>query len=318
MPRTVTAMYEEFAKARSVADALADAGVERGFISVIAHDAGGQYATSIRDTTEHRVAPADEEITTEQGAGFGMIVGALVGLGSMFVPGIGPVIAAGPLASLLIGAGVGAVAGAVTGGLVAGLTHMGIPEEDVGFYAEGVRRGGALVIARVDDDLIEPAVDIMREHEPVNLERRADYWRQRGWAGFDETAPAYTPQELNRERELYPRDIPDAETQGIRTYPAEVEMNTTNEERNSFDDYHEDFQAHFWSHYANQGRGYEAYHPAYEYGYQLAHDARYTDLEWSRLEPRARLYWEEHHDTAWDDIKDAVGYAWNRVRAAVE
>jgi hypothetical protein len=315
MPKTITAMYDDFTKARRVADALAAAGIPQGEISVIANDSTGRYASSIRDTAEHRVVADDEELTAEQGAGFGMIVGALVGMAAMIVPGIGPVIAAGPLVSVLIGAGVGAVAGAFTGGLVAGLTHMGIPEEDVEFYAEGVRRGGTLLIARVPDEKLVTAVDLLREHEPINLQRRADYWRQTGWAGFDEKAEPYSVQDMNRERESYPPDSNGDDADRVRMYPADVE---TSAEESDFDAFHQDFYDHYWGHFQITGRSYDDYLPAYQYGYQLAHDARYNDLEWPRLEPRARLYWEEHHGSPWDDIKDAVGYAWNRVRAAVD
>ena len=316
MTRTVTALYEDFVTARAVADALAAAGTPHGDISVVANDASGQYANSLRQTTEHPAvaAPEDEEMSAEQGAGFGMIVGALVGMAAMVVPGIGPVIAAGPLAAVLIGAGVGAVTGAVTGGLAAGLTHLGIAEEDVEFYAEGVRRGGALVIARVTDERLDRAVEIMREHGPVNLQRRADYWRETGWTGFDASAAPYTAQDLSRERQSYPPEAHN-EANPVRMYPADVQ---TSQEQNDFDAYHSDFYSHYWGHFASSGRSYDEFLPAYQYGYRLAHDQRYSDLEWTRLEPRARLYWEEHYDSAWDDFKDAVGYAWNRVKAAVE
>jgi hypothetical protein len=315
MPRTVTALYEDFMTARRVADELAAAGIPHDGISVLANDATGQYATSIRDTVEHRGMPDDEEISAEQGAGFGMIVGALVGLGAMVVPGIGPVIAAGPLVSALIGAGVGAVAGGVTGGVVAGLMNMGIPEEDVEFYAEGVRRGGALVIARTPDERLEQAVAIMRDHNPVNLQQRADYWRQSGWSGFDDSAAPYTTQEMSRERASYPRDTHDEATERVRIYPAEVNM--MGHEQADLDAYRDDFYTHYWGHFGNSGRSFEDYLPAYEYGYRLANDQRYSDLEWTRLEPRARLYWEDHYEGAWEDFKDAVGYAWNRVKTAV-
>jgi hypothetical protein len=95
-------------------------------------------------------------------------------------------------------------------------------------------------------------------------------------------------------------------------------MNLNEEQRQDFESYRDEIQKHFWSHYGNTGRPFEDYLPAYQYGYQLANDRRYTDMEWPRLEPRARLYWEEHFQGAWEAFGDAVAYAWNRVRVAVE
>ncbi len=174
--RTVTALYSDFEMARQVVEELAAAGFARDQISVAASG-----VDSLRQTTEDEVvATADaEDVSAGKGAGFGAVVGALVGLGVVIVPGIGPVLAAGPLAAL-IGAGVGAVTGAVTGGLVAGLVHMGIPEDEVDTLAEGVRRGGALVVARVAEERTHEAVNIMREHNPLDLDRQAQHWRQAG------------------------------------------------------------------------------------------------------------------------------------------
>jgi hypothetical protein len=68
----------------------------------------------------------------------------LTGLGIMAIPGVGPVVAAGWLAAT-------AAVGGAAGGLIGALTDSAVPEEDAHVYAEGVRRGGALVTAKVDD-----------------------------------------------------------------------------------------------------------------------------------------------------------------------
>src|SRR4029079_9382938 len=115
------------------------------------------------------------------------------------IPGIGPIIAAGPIVSLLTGAGVGAVAG----GLIGGLTDVGVSESDAEYYAEAVRRGGALVTVRADDARAERAADVMRAHGAVDIERRAEQWRERGWTGFDEQAQPYTRDQIERERDWY-------------------------------------------------------------------------------------------------------------------
>jgi hypothetical protein len=145
--------------------------------------------------------PADQPTGAVQGAGVGAGIGAalggigglLVGLGALAIPGIGPVIAAGPLAAALggiAGAGVGAVAGGAAGGLIGGLTDMGVTETQAGYFAEGVRRGGTLLTVRTEDPITERAKDVMNRHHPVDVNERAAEWRQGGWTGF---SPTVTP-----------------------------------------------------------------------------------------------------------------------------
>jgi hypothetical protein len=308
MSKTVTALYDDFETARRVSEDMVRAGFSRDGLSVVANDASGYYVSSLEDTAEHNAIDVEHDVSAEEGAGFGMVVGALIGIGTMFIPGIGPAIAAGPLATALLGAGVGAVAGAVTGGLVAALVHLGVPEEDVDFYAEGVRRGGALLIARVDDERVEEAVNILEDYTPVNVENRANYWRQAGWTRFDANAKPLSLEELNRERESYDT------YQGIVPRLPDDMMHPQTDDFGALDT---DFHSHYWAHYSDLGRTFEDYAPAYRYGYTLAHDMRYADLEWPRLEHIAQLYWEEHFEGGWDNFKDAVSYAWNRARAAV-
>lgn len=150
------------------------------------------------------VAKENHPVDDASGAAAGAITGGLVGgaaglaasLAGLAVPGIGPIIAAGPIVSLLTGAGVGAVAG----GLVGGLTDVGVPRADAEYYAEAVRRGGALITVRADDARAERAAEIMRSHGAIDIERRAEQWRERGWTGFDENAAPYTAADVDQER----------------------------------------------------------------------------------------------------------------------
>ena len=66
-----------------------------------------------------------------------------------------------------------------------------------------MRRGGALVTVRADDARAERAADIMREHDAVDIERRAEQWRESGWTGWNERAAPYTSEEIDRNRDLY-------------------------------------------------------------------------------------------------------------------
>jgi len=105
------------------------------------------------------------------------------------------VLAAGPLAAALGAAGastlVGAGIGAAAGGIIGALVGAGIPEADAGFYAEGVRRGGTLVLVKSSDDMAQRAYDILRRYGAVDVDERSGSWRESGWSGFDSNAKPY-------------------------------------------------------------------------------------------------------------------------------
>jgi len=193
MTRTVTAMYDSFTAAQRAVQDLVDAGFNRDNISLIANDAAGEYKSYT----------ADGDVKGNEGANFGAVTGALVGLGAMLIPGIGPVVAAGPLVAALTGAGLGAAAGAITGGLTASMIDFGLDREYAGYYAEGVRRGGAMVAVRADEGRATQAESILNRHGMIDIDRRVESWRQSGWTGFDEARPAYTRDEIDAERRRY-------------------------------------------------------------------------------------------------------------------
>ena len=83
------------------------------------------------------------------------------------------------------------------------LSRYGIPDEEADFYAEGVRRGGALVIARIHDDDAQTAADVMARHSPVQYEDRLADYKERGYSGYDREAKPYSDTEVNKEREHY-------------------------------------------------------------------------------------------------------------------
>jgi uncharacterized protein (TIGR02271 family) len=68
------------------------------------------------------------------------------------------------------------------------LVDLGVPHEEAHGYAEGVRRGGALVVVESSDDRAERGMEILRRLHPVNLHERTAQWRQEGWTGSDANA----------------------------------------------------------------------------------------------------------------------------------
>ena len=102
------------------------------------------------------------------------------------IPGLGPVVAAGWLAATAVGA----AAGAATGGIVGALTEAGVSEEEAHSYAEGVRRGGTLVSARVADS-DRARLDGLLNESAVNLSDRSAAWQKSGWKTFDPSRKPY-------------------------------------------------------------------------------------------------------------------------------
>lgn len=194
MAKTIVGLFDTFTEAQGAVRDLVNKGFPRDTISIAANNAAGEYVES---TASEEWSGTATGATT--GAAIGGIGGLLVGLGALAVPGVGPIVAAGPLIAALTGAGVGAVAG----GLIGALTDIGVPEEDASYYAEGVRRGGTLVTLNAEDDRAEDAIDILEDHNAVDVEQRAATWKQSGWTGYSSTAKPYTPEEITREREQY-------------------------------------------------------------------------------------------------------------------
>jgi hypothetical protein len=196
--RTITGLYDSYDDAKAVVKALEDAGVSSNDISIVTNKANGV-------DVEGQGNRASEGAGT--GAGIGAVAGGagglLTGLGLLAIPGVGPVVAAGWLVATAAGAVAGAVAGGALGGIVGAMVESGVPEEDANFYAEGIRRGGSVVTARVNESQAASAEAILNSSRRVNVaERRARYAEQ-GWTRFDETADPYTAEQIAAERERY-------------------------------------------------------------------------------------------------------------------
>jgi hypothetical protein len=98
--------------------------------------------------------------------------------------------------------GAGAGIGAVVGGGAGFLTAAGVSKEDAHVYAEGIRRGGTLVTARVAD-ADRAKFEAILNRASINIQDRGAAYRKAGWKEFDATATPYTADQVRRERELY-------------------------------------------------------------------------------------------------------------------
>jgi hypothetical protein len=199
MTKTITRLFDNYSDASAAVSELERLGIPHDDISLVANNADEVHKTE----RTHDAVGDDAGKGATAGAVLGGAGGLLAGLGMLAIPGLGPVVAAGWLVSTIVGAGAGAVAGGAAGGLVGALTRAGVDEKDAHVYSEGVRRGGSLVSARVPDQLAPQAESVLRQHGSVDAATRGSAYRAEGWTTFDESAPAYTREQVQRERSLY-------------------------------------------------------------------------------------------------------------------
>ena len=193
MAKTIVGMFDSMADAQSAVRELVDIGIARDNIGLVAADTKGEYTTKTGTLSDEMSGAATGAST---GAILGGLGGLLVGLGALVIPGVGPLIAAGPLATTLVGAGIGAA----TGGLLGALVDAGVPEDEANYYAEGVRRGGILVTVQADDEMmVDRTVNILERHNAVDVQRRAGEWQQSGWTRFDPHAQPYKQDDVQRQ-----------------------------------------------------------------------------------------------------------------------
>src|SRR6201997_3846883 len=143
MTVTISRLYDNYSDAQRAVTNLEAAGVPHSDLIIVANNSDNWYSSDKKvDRDRDGVDDRAEGAATGAGAGIGLgaAAGLLAGLGLLAIPGLGPVVAAGWLASMAVGA--------ATGGIVGALTEAGVSREDASRYAEGVR-GGTLVTAKV-------------------------------------------------------------------------------------------------------------------------------------------------------------------------
>jgi hypothetical protein len=151
------AIFPTRSAAESAVDRLIAAGFTNQDVSVLMSD-----NNSSREFATEKNTKAPEGTATGVGVGgvIGGTLGLLAGIGALAIPGVGPLIAAGPIMGALAGLGVG---GAV-GGLVGALVGMGIPEYEAKRYEGRVKDGGILVSVHCDtSEEISRAKDVLKQ-----------------------------------------------------------------------------------------------------------------------------------------------------------
>lgn len=203
MTKTISRLYNNYSDARAAVNQLEAAGLSHGDISILVSNADGSYDEKTKSFPDRDLDGKDDRAEGAAtggslGAVAGGAVGLLTGLGLMAIPGVGPIVAAGWLAATLTGA----AAGGATGGILGALSQAGVGKEEADIYAEGLRRGGALVSARVADADAARYQSLM-DRSAVSIADRGAAYRKTGWTKYDEAATPFTRDQVVKERSLY-------------------------------------------------------------------------------------------------------------------
>jgi hypothetical protein len=162
MAKTIAGFFRTRAEGETAEAALLNGGFARDRVSFVAGDTRGHDLPALGPVKD---VEGDTELAKD--AFLGSAIGLAVGMIAVFIPGVGPLIAAGPLGGAIAGLSVGAGAG----GLVGLLKDHGVSEEEAEFYAEGVRRGGALITVEYSNpDEEKRARDLLREKGAIETE----------------------------------------------------------------------------------------------------------------------------------------------------
>lgn len=176
MSKTVAAIFDSYDNAETAARQIKDQGLRTDDISIVAKQ-GESGNTSTTGTTatmtgNRNVNAAMGTNTTAKndnisdgvvtGGILGGLAGLLIGAGSMVIPGLGIVAAAGPITGL--------ISGAVTGGIVGGLVDLGIPENRSRQYETDIKAGKILFSMKTDDDKINQIAAILRTNGAVSVD----------------------------------------------------------------------------------------------------------------------------------------------------
>jgi hypothetical protein len=192
--RTVVALFDERSEAEGAIRDLKNAGFTNEQIGVATQEGVGAGDDRSGSEAEDEATIVEDANGLAEGATAGALTGGVIGgllglISSLLIPGIGPLVVGGVLASTLMGMGVGAA----TGGLIGALVGMGVPEEEARYFDTGLREGRTLVTVS-DTSGAPEALAILERHgadlgpsRPRGLTRPSAYSGQERRFGSDAT-----------------------------------------------------------------------------------------------------------------------------------
>lgn len=171
MSKTIAAIFDSYSSAESAARQINDRGLKTDDISIIAKQGdenegnytmgtGNDFNMSTGTDIRRKNDNISDGVVT--GGILGGLAGLLIGAGSMVIPGLGIIAAAGPITGLL--------SGAVTGGIVGGLVDLGIPENKSKQYETDIKAGKVLFSMKTDEDKVDQIASILRNNGAVSVD----------------------------------------------------------------------------------------------------------------------------------------------------
>ncbi len=290
--QTLIGVYEDLETAVAAVEALQQEGIDPNHITLITSNRDPERTDRLAEEQLVNVQVSDKEQSAAEGAVKGGVLGGLTGLATgliaVAIPGIGPVLALGPLAAAITGGAVGAASGSLLGALV----ESGVSDRDARLYMESVARDHTLVAVQAMEYQQRHVHEVLNRYLPVNVKEKSRLWDKVGWIDDGQHVP--TPRTL----ELYTND---------------------------FTAFEPEFRTHWQESYGRPGTlpdddvvdgtsDFFVYLPAYRYGYELALKPDLHTQDWSETETVARAQWEDEHDQPWDDVHQAIRHAWQRTR----
>jgi hypothetical protein len=165
MKQAVVGLVHTHVEAENLVTALKTVGFVDNEISVLFPDKEGSKDFAHNNSTK---APEGAVTGASTGGVIGGTLGLLAGIGALAIPGVGPLIAAGPIMAALSGAAVGATAGGVVGALVG----LGIPEYEAKMYEGKIRDGNILLAVHCDNnDQLKRAEELFKQNKATDIHR---------------------------------------------------------------------------------------------------------------------------------------------------
>jgi len=325
MTKTVIAQYNRFQEAFDTVRELIKRGIERERISLITQDPYWQnaqesgFSNPIEQEDFDRQAMENQPRGASASATMGGISRLLDEVRAQALPGIGPAIAAGPMAAALGSAKTGGPAR----GVIGALREIGVTDEDAQSFHDGIRRGGTLVTVDITDmEESERPIEIMNRYKPADLRRQTGSIGAENWTGFKEEAEPFPfHDQTHPYKERAPASTLDFGKGADELLPGraigQYDMGPTESSRymgkdaDAWEKYEPNFREHFQQHYAGAGKRWDDFRDAYRFGYDMAHLHPSMNQEWETLRDYAQQNWTARNlGKDWEQYKDAVRNGW--------
>jgi len=332
MTSNVVGLFDTPEQAQIAVNRLIADGIPSNDISLVLSDPKGKIHTEYVDRSGD-MASAGAVTGAASGIVVGGLIGLLVGATTLVAPPAG-FFMAGPIAGMLTGMGLGFAGGTLLGALVG----LGLPEDEAHVYAESVRRGSILVIAKVDETNRLFVEQIFSMAGAVNVVERGNLYRSTGFTAYDPNAPVYTPEQILAEREqavivppvtptavavpvaapvvapVVPEVVAPVVTEAVTPVvppivPPSVAA-TIGDELYIPDDL---FMEDYWANYAPLGMTFAEVREAYRFGYDLATRPEFRNLDWSLAVTDAKNLWEQNHFGTWERYRGAIHLGWSKA-----